>query len=160
MCSQGSKDASYSRLLFSLMFVIFRKYFTSDCLNYDNQSLKVLLPASRRKVSTGTAEDNAIGFPLGGLMQWGGFWWEVLCHEMWVFGQAQRSGQQRWSGCSRHEAAPHPVQFGRQMWGVVPHSAWAMHVISSLVLQRLYYSRDCFQIIISKFPPCNNRNLI
>lgn len=70
------------------------------------------------------------------------------------------AGQQWQSGCPWHEAAPHPVQAGTQMWGVVPHSAWARHVISSLLSQRLNYSRDCFQIISSKFPPCNNRNLI
>lgn len=54
----------------------------------------------------------------------------------------------------------HPVQAGRQMWGVLPGSAWAMHVTGSLLLQRLNYSRDCFQTISSKFPLCNNRNLI
>lgn len=93
-------------------------------------------------------------------MQRGDLWWELLCHRMWVFGQAQGSGWQWWSGCPWHEAAPHPVQAGRQMWGVLPGSAWAMHVIGSLLLQRLNYSRDCFQTISRKFPPCNNRNLI
>lgn len=153
MCSQESKAVFYFLLLFSLMLVICRKYFTRDYLNYEKQSLKVLLPASGRGMSTGPAQDSAIGFPLGRLIQWGGFWWELLCHKMCVW-----PGTGLWAPLGK--AAPHPVQVGIQIWGVVPRSAWAVHAIISLLSHRLDYSRDWFQIISSKFPPCNNRNLI
>lgn len=150
MCSQGSK-ASYFWLLLDV----------SHLQEIFYQWLSKLWEAVSEGSSASFWKENAHWhstrqcFPHGRLMQWGEFWWELLCHEMCL---ARHRGLGSSDGVA--EAAPHPVRVGRQMWGVVPHSAWAMHVTSSLLSQRLCYSRDCFQIISSKFPPWNNRNLI
>lgn len=152
MCSQGCEAASCFPLF--LMLVICGKYFTHDYLNdawepgsdrgeswlAQHQAATLALPVqvdAVRWVSVGTA------------LPWVGSVWP-----------GQGSGCLWWSSCPGTQLLLALRRLaGRREEGCLVF-AWARHITSFLLSQRLNYSRGCFQIISTKFPPCNNRNLI